>query len=156
MRRGISNIFILVLFVQVSGCYQMNLCDDRIFYWILERDIQSIKQSKTSMNCYSSAKFKENTGAFQTPLIFAVNKDDTELIKLLIDKGADINQRNFYKETAIIMAAGGGNIDVVRLLLSYKPDLDLLDREHKSALYYAQEKNYKDIVLLLEAQKAEK
>ncbi|RDW57856.1 ankyrin repeat domain-containing protein [Aspergillus mulundensis] len=61
-------------------------------------------------------------------------------IRLLLDRGVDINHpRSFRhkKDTALHLAAAAGDADMVRLLLSYKPSLDVTDTLGATPLAYA-------------------
>lgn len=53
-----------------------------------------------------------------TPLFFAARNGHTEVVRLLVERGAQVNVTDtFYKSTALGWAAGSGHADVVRLLL---------------------------------------
>ena len=54
-----------------------------------------------------------------TALMAAAKFNNCPIIKLLIDRGADINKVNFVGQTALITAADYGAADAVKCLLEY-------------------------------------
>jgi len=61
-------------------------------------------------------------GSGWTPLMIAVSlKEGEELVKLFLQKGADINAKNFSGQTALHFVASKNNLDVARTLLDCKP-----------------------------------
>ena len=53
--------------------------------------------------------------------------NDSKIIKLLIDKGADINARNDLLETALMRSACRGEYEVVKLLIDAGADVNVTD-----------------------------
>ena len=53
----------------------------------------------------------------KTPLIFAIEHDKSDLIPLLIDRGADVNHEVFNGMTPLLKAIQLENIEAVKLLL---------------------------------------
>lgn len=68
----------------------------------------------------------------------AVERSDIEQIKKHIRAGTDLNELNPDGERAIHVASMNGRIDILRLLISsHRLDLDALDSQERTALYYA-------------------
>src|SRR5580704_14499383 len=69
-----------------------------------------------------------------TPLMLAVRKNSPEIVKFLLDNGADPNLVNYIGETATMMGLKGGSFKALSELLKLaKPDvikksIDLVDR----------------------------
>lgn len=85
-----------------------------------------------------------------TPLMYAVEKCDTETVFQLLHEGALVNEIDFlFGETALMIAAEHGSKDVVKLLIDHKAQLDIKDKEGLSALDRAIHKGHKDVVALL-------
>ncbi|CAH0549306.1 unnamed protein product [Brassicogethes aeneus] len=78
-----------------------------------------------------------------SPLMFAVNKNHTETAKFLINHGADVNLRSSkYNATALHDAAATGNVEIAKVLLSKKADIDAQDINGNSPLMFAVNKNH--------------
>jgi len=79
---------------------------------------------------------KNNLG--QTPLTVAVNHNQLEIAELLLANGADVNARDPYMHTPLILAMSVYNHDkMVRLLLTKGADVNLEDKGSMTALAYA-------------------
>lgn len=73
-----------------------------------------------------------------TPLMQAVMRNDTKMVSMLLDKGAKIDQKNFYTElTPLMMAVDNGSMQMVELLIARKANLNLQDGRGRSALMHA-------------------
>lgn len=79
--------------------------------------------------------------------------DRTAMVKLLLDKGADVNAKG-YVWPPIISASYKGHTEVVRLLLDRGADIKPQDRDGHNALHYAAEQGHKEVEQLLLAKGA--
>ncbi len=91
-----------------------------------------------------------------TALMHAAVMGDSEMIKLLLEYGADINLKSQLGFTALISAAGSGQYDTVKLLLSYDANKNVKGYAGLTALDTAQIQNHSDIVQLLQSNKTDK
>lgn len=66
-------------------------------------------------------------------------------IASLLAEGAEINQRDQYGQTALMLAARHGRAEVVRLLLEYDADLDVIAKHGLSALMLAVVNRHLDV-----------
>ena len=80
--------------------------------------------------------FPEGRGV-TVPLIHAVVLDNTELMKMFIEAGVDINKSNQLDETALIWAARLDKEATVKLLLEAGADPNIRDHMDNSAFYHA-------------------
>lgn len=71
------------------------------------------------------------------------------LVKLLIERGADIKSRNFSGETPLHTAAFRGSASVVQLLLDLGADLEAKDDHAQTALHKAAQQTREDVVGVL-------
>ena len=55
----------------------------------------------------------------------ASNKDQGGCVKLLLETGARIDLENSYGHTALTAAVCSGDIELLKLLLTHRPYLDL-------------------------------
>ena len=91
-------------------------------------------------------------GDIQTfsPLIRAAERGRTEVVKLLLEKGADVNVKQIGTgATALIMASQGGHTEVVKLLLEKGADVNAKDNNGITALLIASSKGRTEVVKLL-------
>jgi ankyrin repeat protein len=95
---------------------------------------------------------KENS----SPLGWAVsaNRPNLKLVKLLIDRGAEVNRHDsLFKYTPLHHAAQDGNVELVQLLLAAKADPTAKESHGKTPLDLAKERKHSDVVKLLESAK---
>ncbi len=79
----------------------------------------------------------------------AVRQGDVECVKRLLTVGADINARDRYGQTALMIAARNGESSVVRFLLKNGAELDYTAKYGLSALMLAVIGGHADIVQAL-------
>ena len=84
-----------------------------------------------------------------TPLMMAATQNYIEIVKMLIDNGADPNLTNNTGKSALIFAAFFNYMDLVKFLVKSGTNLDLSDKQGRSALIIATSKNYNDIARFL-------
>ena len=93
--------------------------------------------------------------ACATDLMRAAQDGDTAKVKLLIEQGANINDRDAHGMTPLMYAAGKGRAEVVKLLLENGADVSAEAGETAlydagaSALLLAAAKGHSDIVDIL-------
>lgn len=85
----------------------------------------------------------------QTALMIACKEGHFEIVKLLLEKEANVNHQSNYGWTALMLACEKGNIKIVKLLLEKKAQINLKNIEKSTALMIACEKNHMEIVKLL-------
>ena len=89
-----------------------------------------------------------------TALHFAAQNGDTEVVKYLIENGADIHaQDTILSRSAIHFAAENGNLDCVKYIAEQKGDLLDKDLYGATALHYAAKSNRLDVVKFLVSKK---
>jgi ankyrin repeat protein len=59
----------------------------------------------------------------ETALHLAAGEGHLEIVKLLLEHGADVNAKTAY-ETALHLAAGEGHLEIVKLLLEHGADVN--------------------------------
>ncbi|KAL5083750.1 hypothetical protein Trisim1_000954 [Trichoderma cf. simile WF8] len=82
-------------------------------------------------------------------LHWAVEGECTGAMKLLIDHGAEINQRDIRRQTPLVRACRNGKKDAVKLLLENGADVECVDGFERSPLEIAVRDDREGIVKLL-------
>ena len=101
-------------------------------------DINAQKKVKR-INSFSStfpsnSRFKGKIKYGSTPLSNAVSQENIELVKLLLEKGAEPNN------TSLFNAVYGKNLAIVKLLLEYGADVHTKNSNGRNVLFYANSK----------------
>ncbi len=77
-----------------------------------------------------------------------------EAVKLLLDHNADPNITDKEEHfTALMFAAAEGQLDVVKVLISYRADPFLKDIDGDEAMIFAANNGYKEVADLLKSLK---
>ncbi len=91
-----------------------------------------------------AANVKEQSTAFavavyakNTPLCIAIQKDEVEIVKKLIEYGADVNEKSFGM-TPLMIAARYNKVEIIKILLDKGARQKDKDDKGFTALKYAQ------------------
>ena len=100
----------------------------------------------------ADANYVKATGSWMKTdlLITAVNKENLEIVKLLIKYKADVNWKDGFNTSALMYAAAKGNKDIVIFLLDHGADINANDGHGNTVLSSAKESNKKELVALIE------
>jgi ankyrin repeat protein len=77
------------------------------------------------------------SGEGDPPILLAASQNCVDTVRLLLDKGADVNAKDHDGWTPLIKAASGGLTDLARLLLERGADMDVVDKLERTASMYA-------------------
>jgi hypothetical protein len=114
------------------------------YYHFLLQVLQDLKAKKqVDINAMDSEG--------KTALHYAAefHKVNVNIFKALVERKADINVKDKYQCTPLMLAVEAGRTDVVKILME-QPGIDINAVEDgQTALYKAAERGYKEIVLLL-------
>jgi ankyrin repeat protein len=83
----------------------------------------------------------------RTPLECAAKWGRTEFARLMLDKGAKVDERNKYKGTCLHQAADGGHLALTKLLLERGAEIDPLTTYERTPLHFAAGKGHKNVCL---------
>ncbi len=83
-----------------------------------------------------------------TALTYAARRD-TDIVRILIDAGADVNCADVHGNSALMWATNAGHIDIVRLLLEQGADVNHADNNGNTALIWAARHGHEDIARML-------
>lgn len=70
------------------------------------------------------------------PLLLAADSSSTKIAAYLIDKGADVNARGEDEATAMHLAARSGSLDVAKLLVESKVQIDAFIEKRMTVIYF--------------------
>ena len=82
-------------------------------------------------------------------LIHAIENNDIDLVRQLLDNGIDINLRDSTGNTALMWASQEGHNEIVELLLIEGADVNNIDLDGDTALMLASQEGHTDIMKLL-------
>ena len=89
-----------------------------------------LDQSDTLVN-------SQETGGW-TPLVIAASKGNLRLVRILLDRGADVNAKTYTDQTALYVSAHNGFINVVNMLLDHGANAKIrMKKSYESAAFAA-------------------
>jgi len=83
----------------------------------------------------------------ETALIEAASHGHTEIVELLIERGADVNMKGEAWYGPLHVASAGGYVDTVQLLLEHGADVNLF--HHDKPLHYAAKHGHIEVAEML-------
>lgn len=92
----------------------------------------------------------------QIPLIVATLQNDITQVRHLLKTGANPNEYDAHRNTALILTARDGRVEIARLLIAAGADPGWIDGELVTPLILAAYKNHIEIVKLLLARKVDR
>ena len=98
---------------------------------------------------YDVNKISKRSFPPKTPLMYAAGEGRFDIVKYLIDHGADVSKKDDHKRTALHYAIERGDLKVVEVLLSKGAEIDVEDRYHRTPLLLAAGRGHNDISLCL-------
>lgn len=85
-----------------------------------------------------------------TPIELAAICGHSDVVKIYLEAGLNINDRYYYDETLLLIACKHGHEDLIRYLISFEnTDVNLVNRNHSTPLREACEKGYLNIASIL-------
>jgi ankyrin repeat protein len=100
-------------------------------------------------NFKPSYNFSDPTGI--TALMYSSRNGNKTITKILLQKGAKVNNKDNFGKTALMYSSRRGNSEITSMLLDKGADLDLKDNSGYRAIDWAKEFNQVETVKLLNA-----
>eukprot|EP00116_Pleurobrachia_bachei_P008454 sb/3468716/ len=106
---------------------------------ILGRAIATNDYAKISLICQSRPQPNINVPdvSGMSPLMRACSMSRYDIVKKLLECGADVNFGNSANKTSAMLACLTGNLEIIKLLVAHKANLRLRDRSGATCLHYA-------------------
>lgn len=79
----------------------------------------------------------------------AVRDDDVQTVRTLLAQGTDIDSRDRYGQTALMLAAHAGQREIVETLIAHRANLNVTAKFGLSALMLAIVAGHEEIAILL-------
>ncbi|WP_104618359.1 ankyrin repeat domain-containing protein [Brachyspira murdochii] len=79
-----------------------------------------------------------------------------EVVKYLLENGANVNLKNITDVSALILASMDNHLEIVKYLLDKGADINAKDNYGKTALMYASEKGHSEVAKFLKSKGAKK
>ena len=133
------------VFTTLFVVFTFNNYSQTIFKYAAEGNIEGLKS--LLKNNLSLLESKDNNG--KTALSFATEKGQTETVKFLIGKGADVNTQSNYGTTPLHYAAFYNYAEVLQILIDNKAKLDLYSNFIPTPISFAASRGNTIIVLML-------
>lgn len=106
-------------------------------------------QNGANPNSYKSRNM------YTTPLMVVAEKGNAKILKLLIEKGADITKTDSYGRTALIRAAQEGQLETVKVLVDNNADIFIKEKYLEvTALGMARHQGHTEVAAFLEVTEA--
>ena len=101
----------------------------------------SDRQDYLIKNASNKGIINMEDGNGNTPLMYAAENGNKDIVKLLIDKGANVNKQDKNGKTPLMYAVVKGNKDIVKLLIENGAIVNKQNKDGQKALDYVENIN---------------
>ncbi|KAL5263784.1 hypothetical protein ACHWQZ_G005000 [Mnemiopsis leidyi] len=141
----------------VTKCIEITLHKQSSVAEILGRAIATNDYAKIALICQSRPQPNINVpdASGMSPLMRACAMSRQDIVKTLLECGADVNFGNSANRTSAMLACLSGNLEVIKTLVEHKANLRLRDRSGATCLHYAIDSGNVDVVQYLLKQRVD-
>ncbi|KAK9751264.1 Ankyrin repeats (3 copies) [Popillia japonica] len=107
--------------------------------------VNSTKIPKITKKEYMNMQNRDSS----SPLHLVIQNGDINIVKLLLDEGADPNLADKYDEISLHAAVNAGNLDVIEELLRRGADINRKNISNRAPLQFAAEKGNTEVLRML-------
>lgn len=128
-------------------------------FWLLFFSLFSIiypytMEIKKHLNLYFNTNIAEQPQNDLTPLYYAVQMNEFDKVKILLEHGANPNESYTYNDQLIYTAINNNNANITKLLIEHGVNINCINYMNGSPLHLAVSKNDLNLVKLLLENKA--
>ena len=158
----------LLLCLLASGCGDMGSTIDQVARFVRREAERRRNAESVRMDPILEASFRGNTPMVRrlldadpesvrihlesrdpvgmTPLHKATWGGHPEIVRLLLERGADVNAKDGGGQTAVSLAARWGRADLMNVLLDHGADTSIRDDHGRTLLHYAAQYDHVDVM----------
>ena len=137
IHKSVLNVCFIVLVVISSACFGSENSDSQV---------------QTAVKCFGKEGVERFEQMFQTGefdfqyrnerskcsvIHYAARQGDLNRVKLLVEKGADVNEKDDYRSSVLHYAVESGNLEVVQYLVEKGVDVNAKDEKNRTVLHDA-------------------
>jgi uncharacterized protein len=146
-----NTIAALLALIICSGGTAFSQTKDDFINAAYKGDIDIVKAAlEIGVDINALAKVKDSD---MTALMGATIGGHTEIVRLLIGKGADVNAKNSTGRTALVIAVQLGKAEIAKILIDAKADINAKSGNGNNALLIACSQGSADMVKMILAAK---
>ncbi len=117
------------------------------FFWAINRgDLRSVTKYLQRNSLLAHIKNDKN----QTPLHYAMDQENPDIVKFLVKEGANINAQDFLGRTPLHYVIKGNDLEKAKLLIAHGAVINVKDNDGQTPLHYALEANPKMAKILVD------
>src|SRR6266581_3885644 len=148
---GLVLIFVLVYiaadYIAADPPYILPTLDGKLFRAVTNGRLEEASRLISMGADVNATRFLDSSGT--NVLMVASERGDAPLVKLLLEKGANVNAKTKFNATPLSLAIPRGHGAIVETLIAHGADVNRKDYAGRTALMVAQERNYGEIKKLL-------
>lgn len=120
------------------------------FYWAVEKDYTRIVKLMVKQGISIKKAERICTDEHDPPvLIEAVKNGNVEIVKILMENGADVNIKHSNGTTPLIEAAGDGSVEIIKILIENGASVNAIRSDGTTPLFNAIAHHHNNIARII-------
>jgi len=108
--------------------------------------VEEMEKNKTDFDLKKESIINAGDNRGDTALILSARNGHLDVVKYLVEQGANLNAQNKAGDTALIESAFNGHLAIVKYLVAQGADITLKGEKNKTALAWAEARSQEDVV----------